>query len=231
MRSQEERKNIRNAVLFLLLTVAAGVFVLFVGVPILAKFTAFVSDFRKVGAPIVQKDTTPPPPPKFDPQPDATNQKSIKLTGSAEPGSTVKLTLNGKKYDILAGNDGIFSVDFGLANGDNTYSGVSVDTSGNTSQGTKTFTISFDNKAPDLTVSNPSDGAQFFGTRQRQLTIQGTTDSSASVTINDRVVSIDNNGGFEYTTTLNEGENKFVVKSMDAASNQSEKDLTVTFTP
>jgi hypothetical protein len=231
MRTIEEKKNIRNAFFFLGLTVLAGVFVLFIGVPILARFTAFISDFRKAGAPITQNDTTPPAPPRFDSQPDATNQKSIKLSGSSEEGSTVKLSLNGNDEEVVSGSDGTFSFDFKLLGGENKYSATAVDTAGNVSQETKVFTIVFDNKEPELSVSSPSDGAQFFGSRQRQITITGSSEASITVTINDRTVSVDNDGGFEYTTTLNEGENKFTVKAVDAAGNETSKELTVTFTP
>lgn len=231
MRTTEERKNIRKAIWFVFLTIVAGVILFFVGIPLLARFAAFVSDFKKAGAPITQKDTTPPPPPKFDSLPDFTNQKNIKISGYSESGSTVKITFNGTETDIVAGNDGSFSSDFALLNGENTYSAVATDTSGNTGQATKEYKITYDNKAPDLSISSPSDGAQFFGNRERQQTISGNTEANASVTVNDRVLTVDSNGDFEYTTTLNEGENKFTIKASDEAGNSSEKELTLNFTP
>jgi hypothetical protein len=49
--------------------------------------------------------------------------------------------------------------------------------------------------------------------------------------INDRIVSVDDSGTFQYTTTLNDGANTFAVKSTDQAGNTTEKDITLNFNP
>ncbi len=228
--SVEERRNIRNAFLFVILTIAAIALLFFVGIPILGKFTAFVSDIGKSNKPIASQDTTPPAPPRFNQFPDFTNQKNITLSGNSEAGANIKITFNGAEEASLADKNGNFSFNFDLQDGVNIFSAVAVDAAGNISQRTKEATITFDNKSPDLTIDFPSDGSQYFGSKQRQITIQGTTESEANVTINDRVISVDDNGKFQYTTTLNEGENKFTIKSTDQAGNTTEKNLTLSFT-
>jgi len=113
--------------------------------------------------------------------------------------------------------------------GDNNFVATAIDTAGNISQKTKEYKIVFDNKNPDLTLDSPADGSSFFGTQQRQVTIQGTTEADSKVTINDRIISVDENGKFQYTTTLNDGENKFTVKTSDQAGNTTEKTLVINF--
>lgn len=221
----------RNAIFFIILTIAFISFVFFVGIPLLGKFTVFVSSLRGGNTQVSKTDTTPPAHPKFNNFPDFTNQQTASISGTTEPGATVKLTFNGNDQEVLSDNNGNFSFNIQLQNGANTFSAIATDTSGNQSQKSDDYTITFNNKPPDLTVSSPSDGASFFGSNQRQITIQGNTESGCQVTINDRIISVDDSGNFQYTTTLNQGSNPFVIKSVDQAGNTTEKDITLNFTP
>jgi hypothetical protein len=227
--SVEERRNVQKAIGFGILTILALIMLFFFGIPTLGKFAAFVSDIGRSNKPITTDDKTPPAPPKFNNFGDFTNQQKLELTGVSENGATVKLTFNGTESETLADRDGKFAFNLDLIEGDNTISAYAVDPAGNIGQKTQVFKLVFDKKAPDLTIDSPADGAQFFGSKQRQVTIQGTTESSAQITINDRVISVDGNGKFQYTLTLNEGENKFTVKAVDQAGNTTEKTLTLTF--
>jgi hypothetical protein len=227
--SVEEKRNLKKALTFGGLTLLAIVILVIYGVPILGRFTAFVSDFGKSGTITTSTDTTPPAPPKFNTFPDFTNQNKIDLSGNSEAGASIKLTFNGQETENLANRDGHFLFTVTLVNGENSFYAMAVDPAGNEGQKTDTQTIVFDNKPPELSIENPENGAQFFGTKQRQTTIQGTTESNARITINDRVVSVDDNGRFYYTTTLSEGENKFVIKSEDRAGNNVEQELILSF--
>jgi hypothetical protein len=227
----EESKNVRSAAFFILLTIGTIVFLIFVGIPILGKVTAFISDLRGGGRAITKNDITPPPPPKFNTFPDFTNQQSLTLTGNSEAGATVKLTFNSTAVEALAGKDGGFSFNLTLTNGENTFSAVAQDASGNQSKKTSDYTITFDTKPPALAINSPTDGSSFFGSSQRQITVQGTTDPNCQVVINDRIITVDDNGNFQYTTTLSDGANQFTVKSTDQAGNTTEKGITLNFTP
>lgn len=226
----EERRNLRNTVIFTLLTIAVIILLFFVGIPLMGKLAVFVSDLRGGGSSISKNDTTPPAPPKFNSFPDFTNQQNISISGTTEAGATIKLTFNGDSKEALADKNGNFSFDIQLINGDNTFSATSADLAGNQSKVTQVYKIIFDNKPPTLTINSPSDGSSFFGSSQIQITIQGTTEASCQVTINDRIISVDDSGNFQYTTTLNSGENKFAVKSVDQAGNTTEKSITLNFT-
>ena len=231
--SIEERRNTRNAILLIILTIVLAVALFFYGVPLLGKFTTFVASFKKTKVTnSAVSDTTPPAPPRFDTFSEFTNKNKITLTGWAEPGSTVKLTFNGQVQETQAdGTSGNFSLDENLVNGENDFSATAKDPAGNESQPTKTYKINFNNKPPSLTVNSPSDGSQFFGTNQRQITINGKTDANVQITINDRIVFVEDDGSFQFTTTLSEGQNKFTIKAVDQAGNSTEKDIALSFSP
>lgn len=231
LQSVEEKRNVRKAAYFVLLTIVAILLLFFYGIPLLGNFAGFVSDLGKSGKAIGINDRTPPAPPRFDFLNNFTNQQNINISGITESGATIKFTFNGNVQETLADKDGRFQFSLQLLNGENSYSAVAIDTAGNLSQKTQNYTITFDNKPPELTVENPNDGSQFFGSSQRQVTINGSTDTGSQITINDRIVTVDDNGKFQYTTTLNDGENKFAVKSVDAAGNTKEENLTLNFTP
>lgn len=229
--SVEEKKNFRSAVLFGLLTIGFLVALFFIGIPFLGRFVGFVSDLGKSNKPISVNDKTPPAPPQFDTFAPFTNQKTVSLTGRTEPGATVTLTFDAANQSVVADKDGKFSFpNLSLNDGENDFSASATDAAGNASQKTTSLSITFDNKPPTLTIDSPADGAAFFGSKQRQVTIQGTTDPGTSVTVNDRIVVIDDNGKFQFTTSLNDGANPFAVKSTDQAGNTTEKDITLNFT-
>jgi hypothetical protein len=226
--SVEEKRNLRSAILLIVISIVAITVLVIYGIPVVGKISSYVSGLK--GGVSSANDKTPPAPPRFDTYPDFTNKTTISLSGNAEPGATVKLTFNGSEQEVLVDKDGNFSLlDLKLKDGDNNFSAFTQDPAGNVSQKTVDAKIVFDNKTPDLTIESPADGTQFFGSEQRQATIKGTTDSGSSVTINDRIVSVDETGKFQYTLTLSGGENKFTVKSVDPAGNSVEKELKLTF--
>lgn len=230
LESVEEKKNFRSATFLIILTIAVIVVLIIVGIPAVGKVATFVSGLRGGSTSVTSNDKTPPAPPTFKTYPDFTNQVTTNISGSAEPGATIKLDLNGTEVETLVDKDGNFNFqNLSLIIGDNIFSTIAVDPAGNISQKTPEKKIVYDNKPPDLAIDSPSDGSKFFGSGQRQVTIQGTTDSGANVTINDRIVSVDDSGKFQYTLTLNSGDNTFTTKSVDPAGNLTEKNITLNF--
>lgn len=235
----EEKRNMKRAFIFSILTIASLAAFVFFGLPAVAKLAGFLIDIRKETAPIETNDTTPPAPPKIQEPPEYTNKKSIDIEGTAEPGVTVTLFINNNKEEVVANNEGRFTFTLKLKDGVNTISAKAKDAAGNESQETQTFTIVYDDDKPKLEITYPSDGDEFFGAKQRQITIQGVTEEGASITINknkdgegeERIVTVDTAGNFAFTTTLTEGENSFLIKATDKAGNVTEKSLTVSFTP
>lgn len=230
LESTEEKRNFRNAITLVGLTILVIILLFVYGIPAVGKIASFVSGLRGSTTAITNNDKTPPAPPNLDILNDFTNQPVTGISGTAEPGATVRLTFNGADQETVVDKDGNFAFKgLTLKDGQNTFSALTQDNSGNKSQATETHTITFDNKPPDLTVTSPTDGTKFFGSTQRQVNIQGSTEASASVTINDRIVSLTNSGNFQYPVTLNAGDNKFAVKSVDQAGNFTEKEINLNF--
>ena len=227
----EERRNLRRALLFGLLTIAAIIGLLFFGLPSVAKFAAFLSDLRGSTQPVDKNDTTPPAPPRLGQLPEATNKTELEINGTTEEGATVILSLNGKEEEIVADADGKFVFSYPLKDGENLISAKAKDRAGNESQESKVYSVTFDDQKPDLEISTPADGTSFFGEKQRQVTVQGKTEAGVTLTINDRIVKVEEDGSFTFLTTLGEGANSFNLKSTDKAGNQTEKTISVNFSP
>lgn len=227
----EEKQSIRKAIFFTFLTAFSILAFIFLGLPVLAKFAGFLTDLKKSGLPIERNDTTPPAPPRLESLPEYTNEFSVEIKGTTEAGATLILFLNGDEEEVVANKDGDFNFTFKLGKGENSVSVKARDSSGNESQVTDTYKIIFDNEPPELEISSPEDGKEFFGSKERQVSINGKTEEGASITINDRIVAVDANGNFTFVTTLPEGENSFAIKAEDRAGNSTEASLTLRFTP
>jgi hypothetical protein len=225
----EEKKNLRKAYLYILLTIVSLILLVIYGLPALAKMAAFLSDLRGSSLPVEQNDTTPPAPPRIDSLPEATKEQKVEVKGTTEAGATVVLTLNGEVNETLADKDGQFSYTFPLKSGENIIVASSKDKAGNSSQDTDAIKILYDNQPPELEITSPEDNSNFYGSKQRQVVIEGKTEENSSVFINDRFVSVEDDGSFTFATTLEEGENKFTIKAEDKAGNTSETTLILHF--
>ncbi|MFZ5932877.1 MAG: Ig-like domain-containing protein [Patescibacteria group bacterium] len=229
--SVEERRNKRRAFFFIVLTVLSILVLIFFGLPSIAKFAAFLTDIRKSSLPVDKNDTTPPAPPRLSRLPEATNKTEVELSGTTEEGATVILFINGKEEEIVADADGKFAFSLPLRKGENEVYAKAKDLAGNESQPSAVQIVIFDNEPPNLDISSPDDGSQFYGEKQRQLTITGVTEGGVTLTINDRIVKVEEDGSFTFVTTLGEGGNSFNFKSTDKAGNQTEKTISVNFSP
>jgi len=227
----QHRKNIRKIYIFGLLSILSIVIFIFVGIPALAKIAGLITNITQGDSITDTSDTTPPAPPRIDSLPEATNEFSIQINGSTESGVDVIILINNAKKEILANNSGKFSLSYELKNGENTISAYVVDAAGNESQKTNEFIVIFDNDPPELVISEPSDTKEFYGTKQRQVSIKGVTETGIDLSVNDRPVAVDSNGEYTYTTTLSEGDNNFNFKAQDLAGNTKEESITLKFTP
>ena len=109
LQSVEEKRNVKRASLFVFLTIALIVLLFVVGIPLFGKFTLFISSLRGGNKIATANDTTPPAPPKFSYFAPFTNQASASISGTVEPGVTVKLTFDGNAQQSLSDKDGKFN--------------------------------------------------------------------------------------------------------------------------
>jgi hypothetical protein len=227
----EEKENRRKAFGFGLLSIAIIAFMAYFGLPLLAKVSSFTYDLRRTGEPVEGSDKTPPPPPSIDEIPSFTNKMNIDVTGNSEAGVTIIFQINNSREEVVTNAEGGFTKSIPLNDGANTLLAYAQDTAGNKSVETREYQITFDNEKPELVILSPKDGDEFYGQKEKQLNVKGTTEKDAQVQINGRFVIVNSDGSFDYTIGLNDGENALAIKSTDAAGNETEETLTVRFSP
>ena len=231
LRRKEESRNIKKAIALMISTIAIGLLIIFFGLPAIINFSSLIANLRKSNTPVEANDTTPPITPRFSSLPEETNNSRIELSGSTEPGAFVTIDYEGKEQEVIANANGIFNLIITLKEGENIIKAYSKDAAGNKSAEVAMISIKFDNTPPEFENESPKEGTTFYGSKQRQISIAGQTEIDSQISVNDRFVLVEENGAFNYTLTLTDGENKFNVKAMDAAGNSSEKELTLFFTP
>lgn len=220
LRRVEEKRALNTTIKYLALTVVI-IFLLFnFGLPALSRATILLTDLAGKNASGIEDNGPPLPPPQIEDLPAYTKEKSIRVKGKTRPGATVAIFFNDEKNEVLANASGEFTSTFELSHGENTIYALSED--GNRTSGrSKTFSIILDNEPPKLEIITPQNGQTITG-RNNKIQIEGATEAEAKVTINDRIVIVRNDGKFNHSVSLNEGENIFKIKSVDAAGNESE---------
>lgn len=228
---KERKKYTRQTFLLTILTIFLLIAIIFWGIPSLIKLAIFLSDLRSSSQPISGEDTIPPSPPVLQPLPDATSSAVIRVEGFAEEGSTLVLFVNRKEqYELLVESDGEFLFNkVKLNQGKNEIKAKSIDSSGNESQISTAYDISYDNLPPNLEVSSPSDGASFYGASEKNLRVTGKTDEDSTVRINGSFVIISQDGSFSYTLNLNSGENNITITASDKAGNTTTETITINY--
>jgi len=231
-RKEEARRRRRNLV-FTILTFLIIIFVFFWGIPTLVKVATFFAEWRGSESPVEIGDDLPPAPPQINLPPRATNKDSIPISGSAEPGATVEIFLNGlSSQKVVTTSEGSFSIEkLKLSLGENKIYAVVIDKAGNISQPSSEISILYDNKPPELEVETPKNGASFFGEKQKKVTVSGKTEPGVTLTINDHLVILNQEGNFSAQINLSEGENTIKIVAKDLAENQTEKEIKVNFSP
>lgn len=166
-------------------------------------------------------DTTPPALSVDQPSgsPFLTNNPEVTVAGSTEAGAN--LTVGGSAVSLA--EDGSFSTTLSLAEGTHTVDVIAKDSLGNESKVSLEITV--DLTAPSLTVTEPQDG---LTTNQQKLTVKGTAEQGAAVTVNGQAAALDSKGNFLHELTLSDGTHTITVVAKDEAGNTSSVSLSVT---
>ncbi|OGM31054.1 hypothetical protein A2630_00060 [Candidatus Woesebacteria bacterium RIFCSPHIGHO2_01_FULL_44_10] len=227
----EHKKNRRAIFVYGFLTIALIVLLLFFGLPSIVRLAGFLTDLRSSGQSVEINDKTPPAPSRFEIPPEYTNKSRIEISGSAEAGATVKLFINGDERETVADDSGKFSFSVSLSKGDNQFWALVIDKSGNESTESSRYKVVYDDKEPLIEISSPSDGQTFSGSASQRIEIKGTTETEATVKVNDRIAIIDSEGNFSLSISLIEGQNTLELIATDPAGNKATKSLTVNYSP
>ena len=158
----------------------------------------------------VTRDTTPPGLTITSPSDGKlTNVTIIDVQGTTE--ASANLTVNGVVVPVQS--TGTFTCSYHLVEGDNIITVRSEDKVHNWNK--KVLKVKLDTKPPVLSIAQPVNG---YRTNQSTISIQGTTEALATVTINDIVVQLSGTS-FQMPYDLKESSNILNVKSCDAAGN------------
>ncbi|MGU9933606.1 BapA/Bap/LapF family large adhesin [Enterobacter asburiae] len=169
-----------------------------------------------------------------------TNDTTPTLTGTAEPGSTVTIRLDGTDIGtVLTDSNGQWSYTptTPLVEGAHTFTAVATDTAGNTSLPSEGFTLTVDiTPPPAATIATVTDdvggvqGPLSSGdtTDDTKPLLQGTAPADAVITVYDGATllgtaTLDGSGGWNFTPTtpLTDGLHSLTVHATDAAGNTS----------
>lgn len=199
------------------------------GIPLLVRISQFISPKDSNSG---VEDTTPPFSPVISPVQSATNSAILKIEGYAEPEATLTLYVNGDEVKKnLLGKEGTFSFsDIELNEGNNTLYALATDASGNESNPSPEFIITYKKSGPKLEIQEPQDG-QAYGKNQQTAMVKGLTDAGSQIWINSRYVSVRDDGSFDYALRLNEGDNAITIISRDSAGNETKVERIVRFSP
>jgi bacillopeptidase F len=166
-------------------------------------------------------------PPVLNPIPDATNSAEIKVSGYALANEQIALYVNDNKVDEQpVKDDKTFSFSHvTLKTGQNSIKAKAVVDDQHESNYTDTQTVTFNNKAPSLSIDSPSDGQTIKG--DSHVTVSGKTDPGRQVTINDFWAIVDDQGKFSYNASIQKGDNTIKVVAKDDAGNTTSKEIKV----
>lgn len=184
--------------------------------------------FEKTSSPTVSNNKKFLAIPSVNDLPKATKERSLKVSGSSSPNTTVEIFVSGDAYDkTQTSPDGSFIFEVKLSIGDNIIKARTVD-GDNEGEFSRSQTVTYKNSPPSLTIDNPSDGST---TNNETIAISGKTDEGVTVTVNDFWAVINPDNTYSYALKLNQGDNQIKVSAVDEAGNKTEKNIKVTYSP
>lgn len=227
-----ERQSKKNFVLATLGTVAIFIAIFKIGIPLLADFGLFIGNFGRAEnnqrgnkmQEFVQQ-------PRIDPLPQATNSGNIKITGIAVAKSKVEIFIEENMISsVYAKEDGTFVLpNLKLRSGENIIKARTI-LDANKSEFSESLSVIFDTDPPTLEINQPSQDQQ-FGKGDSTIEVRGKTEIDTRVTVNNFRAIVDSQGNFSASLVLTSGKNTITVHAFDVSGNQTEKSLTVTFSP
>lgn len=219
----------KKTVLLGFLTVLLIGSVLIFGLPLLIKFSVLLGEGKSKKSGNVEEKVLAPLAPRLVIPYEATNSGEIKISGFAEPKVLVELFRDDTSVGKTEVTDnGDFSFDkVVLKDGQNGfYAQASTEKSGS-GDDSKTIIVLFDKTPPELQLTNPSEDS--LSVDSMDFDIVGKTERGASVSVNNRMAVVDNDGNFKLKWQLNIGKNELEVTTADLAGNQTKKKITITY--
>ncbi len=217
----EQQKAQRNLLVAIFLSVVGGLAFLVFAVPLIFQFAL---NFARSNAPeVVSTDTIPPQKPVFQPPAEYLNEKKLVISGYTEAAAQVELIVDGQSNATTTANEeGAFTFESELSEGEHSIVVEAKDEAGNTSA-TSEYLVSVDITAPTLTIDQPKPDAVFTLRSERAMKVVGRLSEAGTVYVNGAINMTDEEGAFETSLSLGEGENSITIKGEDLAGNSSEE--------
>lgn len=226
-----DNKSLRKRLTFTLLGIFSFIFVAIIAVsffgPQIGALFGFISVNKNNVIPQAQVAVSPP---AFLSLPKAINEKNLTIEGYSNPGTTVKLFLNGpEKGEALAGGDGKFVFEnIALIDGRNTIFAKAIDENEMVSERSETHVIAVDTKAPKIKLVSPLNGETIKNLDKRIL-VEGEINEEAKITINDKLAVQKTDLSFEFLLGVSEGDVEIKIKAVDEAGNEKEEKIFVKY--
>lgn len=219
----------RKTVMLGLLTVILAIVVLVFGLPFLIKFSDFLSQGKIKNQKNEEVKKVPPVAPRLVIPYEATNSAEIKVSGFAEAKVKVELFRNDVSVgttEVTENGDFVFGK-LVLDEGENKFTAMaSTEEMGSGDDSTPLMVI-YDKTAPELTITNPSE--ENLSVDYSDFDIVGKTESGASVSVNNRIATVDSEGNFKLKWQLNTGKNELEITTIDLAGNETKKKVVITY--
>ncbi len=232
-RSRLDRKTneqITKKTVFLgLITVVLAVVILVFGLPLLIKLSVFLGQGKSKNQSDNDVKKMAPVAPRLVIPYEATNSAQIKVSGFAEAKVTVELFKNDASIGKTQVTDnGDFSFDsLTLDEGQNKFTAMASTDDAGSGDDSKAVTVVYDKTAPELTLTNPSEAS--LDVDYADFDIIGKTESGSSVSVNNRIASVDSEGNFKLKWQLNTGKNELEITAVDLAGNETKKKVTINY--
>lgn len=203
---------------------------------VLPFFIGGIGFVKNITSPVEKKapstsETAALAPPVLNIPYEATNTAQINITGYGVPNSKVKIFVDDTDQTIDVSSDGSFTAEnVSLNLGTNNIYGKTIDENNKESLPSKTITIQYTYDKPNLTINQPEDNKNIQG-GDKKITFSGKTDPGDKIFINGSQVIVSSDGSFTSEQILNDGENTFDIKAIDNASNTTEIQRRITYTP
>ncbi|MFC7365574.1 MULTISPECIES: S8 family peptidase [Bhargavaea] len=154
-----------------------------------------------------------------------TNEADITVEGTASATTEIRLDNNGEEVGTATvGDDGKFSFDVTLAEGENTFTAASL-LNGKETGVSAPVSVTLDTEKPELTIDSPADGEK---TNRETVTVQGSvSDANLDwVKVNGQKAEV-SDGKYSKRILLDNGENVIRVVAQDSAGNKVTKSVTI----
>jgi hypothetical protein len=180
-----------------------------------------------------EKEVTPniaPVAPVFVNIPESVNEEKVTINGISEPGTTVKLFVNGPEAQTaITDSEGKFTfVDIQLIKGKNILFAKALNSQNKESENSATVEIGFDNTKPEITIDSPKNKTTVRNLDSRVL-VTGKVNEKAVVRINDRLAILKPDLSFELLLGVNEGNVEIKVEATDMAGNKADQTINITY--